>query len=126
MKRGLFIVAGFLIALAAFAQRGRFEEPDDDEKLGPARNAEFHFLRLEYTDLPQYHRRWGYSSRDGTGAGWWLVDWPCRRQSFHLRHPAPDPHRYPATRAISRYTILTTGFSIIPWIYATQKPAGGA
>ena len=42
-----------LIAAAAMAQRGRrFREPDDEESVAPPRAAEFHFLRVEYTDLP--------------------------------------------------------------------------
>ena len=117
VKRGLFTVAGFLIALAAFAQRGQYESPDDEEKLGPARNAEFHFIRIEYTDLPQYHRRWGYSSRDGTGAGWWLVDWPAADNHFTYgiqrltRIDIGDPRHLPLTDdRIFDY----------PWIYATQ------
>ena len=112
-KRGLLL----LIALAALAQRSRFQAPDDDEKLAPVRNAEFHFIRVEYTDLPQYHRRWGYASRDGTGAGWWLVDWPAADNHF--------------TTGIQRLTRIDTGdprhlrltddrLFDYPWIYATQ------
>ena len=94
-----------LIALAAFAQRGRFRISDDDENSAPARNAEFHFVRLEYTDLPQYHRRWGSSSRDGMERRWWLVDWANADNPFTYgierltridiarRPPAPAPHR---------------------------------
>ena len=117
MNRSLLKVAASLLAIAAFAQRGRFEAPDDDEKLAPVRNAEFHFIRLEYTDLPQYHRRWGYSSRDGTGAGWWLVDWPAADNHF--------------TYGIQRLTRIDIGdprhlrltddrIFDYPWIYATQ------
>jgi Domain of unknown function (DUF4159) len=106
-----------LIAIAALAQRGRFQAPEDDEKLAPVRNAEFHFIRIEYTDLPQYHRRWGYASRDGTGAGWWLVDWPAADNHFTL--------------GIQRLTRIDTGdprhlrltddrLFDYPWIYATQ------
>src|SRR6202163_2324666 len=121
MKRTLLIVAIAFVAIAAFAQRGRFEAPGgaqrEDEKRAPARNAEFHFLRLEYTDLPQYHRRWGYVSRDGTGSGWWLVDWPAADNHFSF--------------GIQRLTRIDTGdprhlrltderLFDYPWIYATQ------
>jgi Domain of unknown function (DUF4159) len=117
VKRTLLQIAAAFLAIAAFAQRGRFENPDDDEKLAPVRNAEFHFIRLEYTDLPQYHRRWGYSSRDGTGAGWWLVDWPAADNHF--------------TYGIQRLTRIDIGdprhlrlmddkIFDYPWIYATQ------
>src|ERR1700693_2456992 len=71
----LVIVAGGL------AQMGRVQERGMDD-VQPPRSGEFHFLRVEYTDLPQYHRRWGYASRDGMGAGWWLVDWrPAKNHS---------------------------------------------
>jgi len=66
-----------VLGISLPAQRGgRFPEPDRNEDPFPVRNAEYHFIRLEYTDLPQFHRRWGYSSRSGQGAGWWNVDWP--------------------------------------------------
>ena len=105
-----------LAACACLAQRGRFLLRDTDEPM-PPRGGEFHFVRVEYTDLPQYHRGWGYSSRDGVGSGWWLVDWPAAENHFtagverltridagdprHLR--LTDPHLYD-----------------YPWIYATQ------
>jgi hypothetical protein len=110
----------FLTLAAAFlllAQRGRFQEPDDDEKLAPPRNAEFHFLRLEYTDLPQYHRRWGYTSRDGLGTGWWLVDWPAADNHFTYgierltRIDIGDPRHL---------RLLDDKIFDYPWIYATQ------
>ncbi len=98
-----------LIALAALAQREGFQTP--------VRDAEYHFIRVEYTDLPQYHRRWGYSSRDGTGAGWWLVDWPDADNHFTMgvqrltRIDAGDP----------RHMRLTDDRLFnYPWIYATQ------
>ena len=86
MKRAL-IASGVVVlfALAALAQRGRYTA-DDDPAIA-AREAEFHFLRVEYTDLPQYHRGFGYASRDGQGNGWWLVDWPdADKQKFVDEH----------------------------------------
>jgi len=67
MKRAL-IASGVavLFALSAFPQRGRYSEPSsEDDPAIAAREAEFHFLRVEYTDLPEYHRGFGYASRDG-------------------------------------------------------------
>jgi hypothetical protein len=125
IQRGLWqcsaAVSGILlIALAAFAQRGGFQRnPSEDEyeNVAAAREAEFHFIRLEYTDLPQYHRRFGYSSRDGQGSGWWVVDWPAADNHF--------------TRGIGRLTRIDTGdprhlgltdkrLWDYPWIYVTQ------
>ena len=116
MKRGLLAV--FLsMAVAALAQRGRFRALREDEPQMPVRAAEFHFLRLEYTDLPEYHRGYGYSSRDGVGSGWWMMDWPDADNHF--------------TMGIQRLTRIDTGdprhvsltddrIFDYPWIYATQ------
>ena len=113
MRRRLL---GLSIIIAALPQRQRFEVPDP-ETLAPARQAEFHFIRVQYTDLPQYHRRWGYSSRDGTGSGWWLVDWPAADNHLTLgverltRIDIGDPRHLRLTDArLFDY----------PWIYATQ------
>ena len=81
MKRAALAALLFL-AMAVLAQRGRFRVPDDEDALEPVHPGEFHFLRVEYTDLPQYHRGWGYSSREGLGSGWWLVDWPNAENHF--------------------------------------------
>lgn len=116
MKRGLSATL-LLIAIAAVAQRGRFQAPEDDDTLAPARAAEFHFIRLQYTDLPQFHRGYGYASRSGRGSGWWLVDWPAADNHF--------------TMGIQRLTRIDTGdprhvrltddeLFDYPWIYATQ------
>jgi len=105
------------MAIAALAQRGRFEPRTEFDDPMPARNAEFHFIRLEYTDLPQYHRRFGYGSRMGMGSGWWMMDWPAAENHF--------------TKGLQRLTRIDTGdprhFRLTdsqlfdhPWIYATQ------
>ncbi len=122
MRKGLLhLGAGLavliLIAMAGMAQRRRYQAPDAEEPSIPVRNSEFHFIRLEYTDLPQYHRGWGYSSRDGTGTGWWLVDWPDADNHF--------------TFGIGRLTRIDIGdprhlrltdpqLFDYPWVYATQ------
>jgi len=105
------------LVFGAFAQRGRFRTSEDSEVAIPVHNGEYHFIRLEYTDLPQFHRRWGYASRDGMGSGWWLVDWPDADVHF--------------TAGVSRLTRLDAGdprhlrltddhLFDYPWIYATQ------
>jgi hypothetical protein len=106
-----------LIAVAALAQRGRFQAPADEDTEAPPHPAEYHFLRLEYTDLPQYHRGFGYSSRSGVGSGWWLVDWPAADNHFSTgiqrltRVDTGDPRHFCLTDdRIFEY----------PWIYATQ------
>lgn len=111
-------LAALLVAFAGMAQRGRFpQREDEDEAVAPPRAAEYHFLRVEYTDLPQFHRGWGYASRDAMGTGWWLVDWPAADNHF--------------TRGVGRLTRVDAGdprhhrltdsqLFDYPWIYATQ------
>ena len=121
MKRGprhFGAAAGMLLllAIAGLAQRGRFQERDEEEP-APPREADFHFLRMEYTDLPEFHRGWGFSSREGRGSGWWVVDWPAADNHF--------------TYGIERLTRIDIGdprhlrltdnrIFDYPWIYATQ------
>jgi uncharacterized protein DUF4159 len=106
-----------MMALVLFAQRSRFEEPDSEPRPNFKRDAEFHFIRTEYTDLPQYHRGWGFASRDGRGEGWWIVDWPDADDHF--------------STGVQRLTRVDTGDPLhfrltddrifnYPWIYATQ------
>ncbi len=126
MRRGTLgpaaaLGALLLVAMAGLAQRRRFppefREEDPEESPAAARDGEFHFVRVEYTDLAEYHRGWGYASRDGTGEGWWLVDWPAADNHF--------------TAGIQRLTRIDVGdprhmrltddrLFDYPWIYATQ------
>jgi hypothetical protein len=117
MRVGVVVTALLALAAAGLSQRGRFRMPDDEDRIAPAVEADFHFIRVQYTDAPEFHRGWGYSSRDGMGTGWWLVDWPAADNHFtagiqrltrvdvgdprHLR--LTDPHLFD-----------------YPWIYATQ------
>ena len=122
MKRGAPTIATalavlLLLAFTGFAQRGRFGGREETDEPMEARPGEFHFLRLEYTDLPQYHRRFGYSSRDGQSSGWWSQDWPAAENHFTVgvqrltRIDAGDPRHVRLTDdRIFEY----------PWIYATQ------
>jgi hypothetical protein len=118
---GRCIVLGAVILLAgivALGQRGSFTRDRPPPTAAAfAEKAEFHFVRVEYTDLPQYHRRWGFSSRGGRGEGWWMMDWPDAEEHF--------------TRGVGRLTRVHEGaprhmrltderLSDHPWIYATQ------
>jgi uncharacterized protein DUF4159 len=117
MRVGLVAAALLVVAIGGLAQR--FPYRQRDERPGPvfASSAEFHFIRVEYTDLPEFHRRFGFSSRDGQGSGWWLVDWPDADNHF--------------TAGVKRLTRIDTGaprhlrltddrLFEYPWIYATQ------
>ena len=117
MRAGLALIGMLLLAIAGLSQRARIQEPDQESAPTFPVSTEFHFVRVEYTDLPEYHRSWGYSSRDGQGQGWWLVDWPDADNHF--------------TTGIQRLTRIDTGdprhFRLTddrlfdyPWIYATQ------
>jgi len=113
------IVAAALLLLsaAAFAQRLRFEGHDEGPDPVFPSGAEFHFIRMEYTDLPQFHRGFGFASRDARGSGWWIVDWPDADNHFSsgverlTRVHTGDP----------RHVSLTDDHLFdYPWIYATQ------
>ena len=111
------VAALLLVSAAAFAQRFRYRPQHEGPEVTFPAQAEFHFIRVEYTDLPQYHRGFGYASRDATGTGWWLVDWPDADQHF--------------STGVQRLTRIATGeprhlrltddhLFDYPWIYATQ------
>ena len=114
----LTLTALLLLAAGALAQRRlRFQAEEEAPRPSFPAHGEFHFIRVEYTDLPEYHRRWGFASRDGQGEGWWLVDWPDADDHF--------------STGIQRLTRVDTGAPLhmrltddrlfdYPWIYATQ------
>jgi hypothetical protein len=117
MPRWVLPVAMLLLAVGGLAQRLRFQGHDEAPRPVFPKTAEFHFVRLEYTDLPQYHRRWGFASRAADGEGWWMVDWPDAEDHFSL--------------GVQRLTRIETGEPLHfrlddpklfdnPWIYATQ------
>ena len=116
-RAGAALGALLCIAFAGLAQRGRFRGPDRERVSIPVREAEFHFLRVEYADLLQARRGFGYSSRDGVGSGWWMMDWPDSEEHF--------------TAGLQRLTRVDAGDTRhlrlsdprlfdYPWIYATQ------
>lgn len=117
-KKAFVWAAALVLAVAALAQRYRFQ---DIEEEGPRpsfpRNSEFHFIRVEYNDLPEFRRGFGFSSRNARGQGWWMVDWPDADDHFSMgvgrltRVETGDP----------RHLALTDEHLFdYPWIYATQ------
>ncbi len=124
----LIVSVSLLIAGGALAQRFgrggggfgggiRFDGHDEGPKPVFPKTGEFHFIRTEYTDLPQFHRGYGFGSRNGEGTGWWLVDWPDADEHF--------------SQGVQRLTRVDTGEPLHmpltdkrifdnPWIYATQ------
>ena len=120
-----FIRAGIaaalaLIAAAAWAQRRgfpQFPDTESDSEFNFPKDADFHFVRMEYTDLPQFRRGFGFVSRRGRANGWWAQDWPDADNHF--------------TRGIQRLTRIDIGeprhlaltddrLFDYPWIYVTQ------
>jgi hypothetical protein len=111
------LMACFVLAAAAgLAQRLLIESEEAPRPQFP-RDGEFHFVRLQYDDLPQFHRRWGFASRRVDGSGWWMVDWPDADDHF--------------SSGVARLTRIQTGeprsmrltddrIFDHPWIYATQ------
>src|SRR6516165_8773981 len=116
---GVIAAAVLLAAVVALAQRfgGGIRHGDEGPRPDFPAGSEFHFIRTEYTDLPQFHRRFSFASRNATGEGWWMVDWPDADEHFSM--------------GVRRLTRVHTGepvhFRIMddklwdhPWIYATQ------
>ncbi len=120
MRVALVLTVCLLVAGAALAQRFgglRFQGHDDGPEATFPAKGEFHFIRLEYTDLPQYQRGFGFVSRNGRGNGWWMQDWPDADEHF--------------STGVQRLTRVETGQPLHmgltddkifdnPWIYATQ------
>jgi hypothetical protein len=121
MRSGRAITMAFLLfAAAALAQRfggGGIRHGDNNPSPEFPTSSEFHFIRTEYTDLPQFHRRFGFASRSANGDGWWMVDWPDADEHFSM--------------GVQRLTRVHTGdprhlrltdpkLFDYPWIYATQ------
>jgi hypothetical protein len=116
---GVLLAAVLFAAIVALAQRfgGGIRHGDEGVRIEFPSSAEFHFIRTEYTDLPEYHRRFGFASRNATGDGWWMVDWPDADEHFSMgvqrltRIQTGDP----------RHLRLTDPHLFdYPWIYATQ------
>lgn len=109
----------FVLSLALLAQRGRgrFDAPEEDATPVFDKNAEFHFIRTEYIDSPQFSRGFRFVSRNGRANGWWAQDWPDAENHF--------------TVGIQRLTRINIGEPLhlpltddrifdYPWIYLTQ------
>jgi hypothetical protein len=118
-RLGVISASLILLTVGALAQRfgGGIRHGDEGPPPEFPSGAEFHFIRTEYTDLPQYHRRFGFASRNATGDGWWMVDWPDADNHFSMgvqrltRIHTGDP----------RHLRLTDPHLFdYPWIYATQ------
>jgi hypothetical protein len=121
MKLAAFcvILAVLGLAFSAFAQRGRFRGGpsfSQSDSVFP-KDAEFHFLRMEYTDAPGFRRGFGFVSRGGEAGGWWAQDWPDAEEHFTTGigrltriQPGEPAHMRVTDERIFNY----------PWIYATQ------
>ena len=120
MRAAAVLAALLMIAGFGLAQRFgglRFEGHDESPAATFPNAAEFHFVRAEYTDAPEYHRGFGFTSRNGNGSGWWLVDWPDSDEHFSsgvqrlTRVETGDPRHF-------RFT--DDRLFNYPWVYATQ------
>jgi hypothetical protein len=119
LRRAALLLAGLTaLAAVAFSQRfgfggfgGRTDAPPSEFPV----NAEFHFLRVEYSD----YRGGGFRSvsRRGQASGWWAQDWPDADEHF--------------STGVSRLTRVQVGdpqhvrltdekLFDYPWLYATQ------
>ena len=107
----LGLAALLLLSGAGLAQRFGFgfrRENNGPRPTFPPVEGEFHFVRMEYTDLPEYHRGFGYGratapAKDG---GWWtgpiptsISPWAWGGSPGSIRGtPAHEADRRPAVR----------------------------
>src|SRR5437764_9314272 len=118
MRIGSMLTGLLLVAAMGLGQRfRRFQGPDEQQHSSFGPTGEFHFIRVEYNDRPEFHRGFGFSSRSARGNGWWMVDWPDADEHFSLgverltRINAGDPRHFALTdNQLFDY----------PWVYATQ------
>lgn len=123
MRGGLILTAALVLVGTALAQRFggfgglRFEGHDEGPSPTFPTKGEFHFIRVEYTDLPEYHRMFGFASRNGRGTGWWIVDWPDADEHF-----TTGVQRLTRVDAAEPLHMSLTDPRLFdnPWIYATQ------
>jgi len=115
-KTLLASMAVLWLAAQGWGQRFFLRHSEGPRPEFPAR-AEFHFVRVEYTDLPEYHRGYGFASRSANGNGWWIVDWPDADEHFSMgvqrltRIETGEPHHFRLT---------DDRLWDHPWVYATQ------
>jgi hypothetical protein len=119
----LVVAALTLVAQRGFRGGGGFGGFGfgQQEEEGPSPNfktdTEFHFIRGEYTDSPNYRRGFGNVSRRGRANGWWAQDWPDADEHFTqgvlrlTRIDAGDPRHL----GFSDEKIFDN-----PWVYMTQ------
>lgn len=117
------ILATALVLLAqrgfrGFGGYGGFPEGDHEGSTPTFKtDAEFHFIRGEYTDAPGSRRGFGMVSRRGRANGWWAQDWPDADEHF--------------TQGVLRLTRIDAGeprhlgldddkLFDYPWVYMTQ------
>jgi hypothetical protein len=110
-------VTMFLLFLggAVLAQYRLRESEDMPPAL--ASNAEFYFVRVEYSDFFGSGRRFGRGYGGGFGRGWWMQDMPAAER--HFQSGVRRLTRIDIGEA--RHTPLTDDrLYNYPWIYATQ------
>jgi len=116
--RASLVTAGLVGLVAiAFSQRfggfRGFRSDAPESEYSP--NAEFRFLRVEYSDYTG--RGFGGVSRRGRASGWWAQDWPDAEEHFTTgvkrltRVDAGEPHHVALT---------DDELFDYPWAYATQ------
>ena len=112
-KRGVLILGVSLVVGVVALSQGRWNRiPYEMPDAGP--NAEFYFLRMEYTDMAGGRGR-GFGR--GYGRGWWMQDYP--RAEIHFTQGVQRLTRIDIGQG--RHASLTDDRIFdYPWIYATQ------
>ena len=109
--------AVILLSLGVLGLAQRRSTPPADGPAATGPNAEFYFIRVEYSDLAGGGRGFRRGFGGGFGRGWWMQDWPRAEEHF--------------TEGVKRLTRIDVGqarFAPLtddrifeyPWVYATQ------
>ncbi len=114
-----------VVTAGALAQRGGFGGGFGGGIGGPSEGplptftpqGEFHFVRTQYTDLPNHHRGYGFASRNAQGDGWWIVDWPDA--DYHFSEGVRRLTRIGVGEPL-HMSLMDDRIFDNPWIYATQ------
>jgi hypothetical protein len=117
MGKGPARIAAAVSILLALGVLGLAQRRGTPAPAATGPNAEFYFIRVQYSDLAGGGRGFRRGFGGGFGRGWWMQDWPRSEQHF--------------TEGVKRLTRLDVGEARsapltddrifeYPWVYATQ------
>jgi len=112
------VAAAILLSLCVLglSQRTRFQQIQPELGDFP-KDAEFYFVRMEYSDLAGGGGRFGRGYGGGFGRGWWMQDYP--RSELHFTEGVHRLTRIDIGEA-RHFPLTDDRIFDHPWLYATQ------